>query len=291
MGNKILLIVYLLLEFLAFFLIVIGNFIVCYAVLSNKKRQRLSNKYILSVASADLLVGLFGIPSAVLKVRILKFIKQKFQHFISFAQVLSNSLVDFKPCLYLTSFVICIYAASLSSLSAVSFDRFWAICYPISYRNKNNPRLTKAIIFGWWILPFTVGTLPIFGWNGEKDYKYVCIVTTVMEHDFIFLCCFFTCLGCLWMILLYCFIYCKLVRQVIKDFLMNESVTFETLFRSRSKHIDRKPHSALEVQVDDLKSLLWSLHKSTLIVRKAQKCEWRTLLQSSSDRTSFSGRR
>lgn len=85
MGNKVLLIVYLSLEFLAFFLIVIGNFIVCYAVLSNKKRQRLSNKYILSVASADLLVGLIGIPSAVLKVRILKFIKQKFQHFISFA--------------------------------------------------------------------------------------------------------------------------------------------------------------------------------------------------------------
>lgn len=71
--NKIFLVVYLLLEFLAFFLIVIGNFIVCYAVLSNKKRQRLSNKYILSVASADLLVGLFGIPSAVLKVELIFF--------------------------------------------------------------------------------------------------------------------------------------------------------------------------------------------------------------------------
>lgn len=60
---------YVLIESIAFLLSVSGNLLVCYAVISNKKRQRLSNKYIFSVAFADLLVGAFAIPAAILKVR------------------------------------------------------------------------------------------------------------------------------------------------------------------------------------------------------------------------------
>lgn len=60
--------IYLFIESIAFLLSVSGNLLVCYAVISSKKRQRLSNKYILSVAVADLLVGAFAIPAAVLKV-------------------------------------------------------------------------------------------------------------------------------------------------------------------------------------------------------------------------------
>lgn len=60
---------YVIIESIAFLLSVSGNLLVCYAVISNKKRQRLSNKYIFSVAVADLLVGTFAIPAAILKVR------------------------------------------------------------------------------------------------------------------------------------------------------------------------------------------------------------------------------
>lgn len=133
-------------------------------------------------------------------------------------QVLTESPSDFTQCLCLTSFAIFVYGASLSSLSAVSFDRFWAICYPISYRNRNNPSVTRKIIWCWWMFPFLIGILPVLGWNGEKSYTRdgdnKCSLSYVLHFNYIFLCCFFACLGCLGMILLYFLIYCKLVRQV-----------------------------------------------------------------------------
>lgn len=59
---------YFTLELVAFFFGVIGNSIVVYAMASEKKLRRQSNIYILSVAAADLLIGLVAIPAGVVNV-------------------------------------------------------------------------------------------------------------------------------------------------------------------------------------------------------------------------------
>lgn len=63
--------VFFLLESIALFLTVVGNGIVIYVMCSEKKIKRKSNVYILSVAVADLLVGLVAVPSGIAKVKIL----------------------------------------------------------------------------------------------------------------------------------------------------------------------------------------------------------------------------
>lgn len=59
------------LEFIAFFLSVTGNVIIIYVMTRDKKLEKKSNNYILSVAVADLLVGLVAIPLGVKNVSLL----------------------------------------------------------------------------------------------------------------------------------------------------------------------------------------------------------------------------
>lgn len=67
-SEMIVLIAFLALEFVAFFLSVIGNIIVIYVIARSKYAKKRSSIFILSVAVADLLVGLIGIPVAVVYV-------------------------------------------------------------------------------------------------------------------------------------------------------------------------------------------------------------------------------
>lgn len=57
---------YDLIEILIACVAVIGNYLVIYIFLREKKLQRRANYYIISLAVADLLTGLLGIPSALL---------------------------------------------------------------------------------------------------------------------------------------------------------------------------------------------------------------------------------
>lgn len=71
--DNIYLSIYFFSEFIAFILSVPGNFFVMYAIISKKELARTSNKYILSVSTADFLVGLLMIPFASYKVRNVSF--------------------------------------------------------------------------------------------------------------------------------------------------------------------------------------------------------------------------
>lgn len=52
-------------EFSLFLCSIIGNSVVIYVISRDKKLKSKSNYHILSVATADLLIGLFGIPLGV----------------------------------------------------------------------------------------------------------------------------------------------------------------------------------------------------------------------------------
>lgn len=68
-ARTVILSIYVGVEFCAFFFSVFGNLIVIYVVISSRELNRSSNKCLLNVAIADLLLGLFAVPSGVLKVR------------------------------------------------------------------------------------------------------------------------------------------------------------------------------------------------------------------------------
>lgn len=59
------------------------------------------------------------------------------------------------------------YAASLFSILSVAIDRFWAICYPVTYHVKPT-KITKIIIAIYWILAFIYGFFPLMKWNSDQ---------------------------------------------------------------------------------------------------------------------------
>jgi adenosine receptor A2a len=110
---------YAILESLVSMVTIAGNVLVLWAFKRERKLRRRTNYYIVSLAVADLLVGLIGIPCAVLD---------------------SIGLPrQTHACLFSVSLLIVLCTISIFSLVAVSLDRYWAILHPMSYsRNVNS---------------------------------------------------------------------------------------------------------------------------------------------------------
>lgn len=107
---------YTLLELLVAIVAVIGNAMVIAVFQRERRLRRRTNYYIVSLAVADLLVGLFGVPFAIL------------------ASIGLPTYVY--TCLFTISLLVVLCTISIFCLVAVSVDRYWAILYPLAY-SKN----------------------------------------------------------------------------------------------------------------------------------------------------------
>ena len=100
-------------EALVALLAVVGNLLVVYVFCTNRNLRRYRNYYIIALAIADFLVGLLGIPLAVL------------------ASVgLPRHLYG---CLFTVSVLMVLCTVSILCLVAVSIDRYWATTNPFAY--------------------------------------------------------------------------------------------------------------------------------------------------------------
>lgn len=114
---------YTICECIVALLAVIGNGMVIYVFRKERRLRRRTNYYIISLAIADLLVGLFGVPFAIL------------------ASVgIPNNLY---ACLFSLTILVVLCTISIFCLVAVSVDRYWAILYPMGY--SRNVRTKTAI--------------------------------------------------------------------------------------------------------------------------------------------------
>lgn len=114
---------YTALEILVAFVAIVGNAMVIIVFHRERRLRRRTNYYIVSLALADLLVGLLGIP---------------------FAIMASIGLpTNLYSCLFTVSLLIVLCTISIFCLVAVSIDRYWAILYPLAY--SRNIR-TKTVI-------------------------------------------------------------------------------------------------------------------------------------------------
>ncbi|KAF7244423.1 Adenosine receptor A2b [Varanus komodoensis] len=103
--------VYIALELLIAVLSILGNVLVCAAVGSNSTLKTATNYFLVSLAVADVAVGLLAIP---------------------FAVTISVGLkTDFHWCLFLACFVLVLTQSSIFSLLAVAVDRYVAIRIPL----------------------------------------------------------------------------------------------------------------------------------------------------------------
>lgn len=114
---------YTVFEILVALVAIIGNAMVIYVFRVERKLRRRTNYYIVSLAIADLFVGLLGIPFAILA-----------------AVGLPKNL---HACLFTISLLVVLCTISIFCLVAVSIDRYWAILHPMAY--SRNVRTRTAI--------------------------------------------------------------------------------------------------------------------------------------------------
>jgi adenosine receptor A2a len=104
---------YTVCEILVAICAVFGNGLVIIVFSKERRLRRRTNYYIVSLAAADLLVGLFAIPFAILA---------------------SIGLpTNLHACLFTTSVLVVLCTISIFCLVAVSVDRYWAILHPMGY--------------------------------------------------------------------------------------------------------------------------------------------------------------
>ncbi|KAG5881034.1 hypothetical protein JTB14_006826 [Gonioctena quinquepunctata] len=121
--QKELNLVYAICEVLVAVFAVAGNALVIFVFRKERRLRRRTNYYIVSLAAADFLVGLLGIPFAL---------------FSSIGK--PNNL---HACLFTVSLLIVLCTISIFCLVAVSVDRYWAILYPMGY--SRNVRTKTAL--------------------------------------------------------------------------------------------------------------------------------------------------
>lgn len=108
------------------------------------------------------------------------------------------------------------FTASLTSLMAVAIDRFWAICYPISYRHKNTDRVTNSIIASFWTFSLSIGLITFL--TSSKSSKPGDLLqigeTLFTDNGTLLFYHIYVVITCSVMILLYTCMYRELSKQV-----------------------------------------------------------------------------
>ncbi|XP_070572116.1 adenosine receptor A1-like [Ptychodera flava] len=169
-----------------------GNALVCWAVYRNKHLRCVTNYFIVSLAVADLCVGLFAIP---------------------FSWVTSIGLPrDFYACLLLNCFIIIMTQSSIFSLLAIAMDRFFAVTSPLKYRRLLSTRRCIAIIIATWFFAFFIGLVPVMGWNLGPPPEPRCYFVEVIDMEYMVYFNFFGCV--LTPLILMIFIYIRIFHTV-----------------------------------------------------------------------------
>ncbi|XP_062273478.1 adenosine A2a receptor a [Scomber scombrus] len=140
---------YIVLELLIAVFSVLGNVLVCWAVCLNSNLQSITNFFVVSLAVADIAVGVLAIP---------------------FSIVISTGFCsNFYGCLFIACFVLVLTQSSIFSLLAIAIDRYIAIKIPLRYNSLVTGQRAQGIIAICWVLSIIIGLTPMMGWHNVSD--------------------------------------------------------------------------------------------------------------------------
>jgi len=172
-----------------------GNLLVLIAFVRFRRIRSVTNYYVISLAVADLLVAVVGIPSA-----------------------LATSVGlprHFRLCLFMNSILMLLCTGSILSLVAVTVDRFWAIVRPLTYAVDMTGRRAQVVIACCWTTATVIGLLPAAGWNAGEPVQPRCFFMELMDFRYLAFVYFATIVApSLFMAVVYIIIYKIIRRQV-----------------------------------------------------------------------------
>ncbi|KAM3610832.1 uncharacterized protein V6R79_009347 [Siganus canaliculatus] len=148
MSDNIPFVIYVILELLIAAFSVVGNVLVCWAVCLNSNLQSITNFFVVSLAVADIAVGVLAIP---------------------FSVVISIGFCsNFYGCLFIACFVLVLTQSSIFSLLAIAIDRYIAIKMPLRYSSLVTGQRAQGIIAICWVFSIVIGLTPMMGWYKVK---------------------------------------------------------------------------------------------------------------------------
>ncbi|XP_076027317.1 alpha-2A adrenergic receptor [Genypterus blacodes] len=132
-------------------LTVFGNVLVVIAVFTSRALRAPQNLFLVSLASADILVATLVMPFS---------LANELMGYWYFGKVWCE--------IYLALDVL-FCTASIAHLCAISLDRYWSITQAIEYNLKRTPRRIKCIIFIVWVIAAVISFPPLITMEKKSD--------------------------------------------------------------------------------------------------------------------------
>lgn len=132
-------------------LTVFGNVLVVIAVFTSRALRAPQNLFLVSLASADILVATLVMPFS---------LANELMGYWYFGEVWCE--------IYLALDVL-FCTASIAHLCAISLDRYWSITQAIEYNLKRTPRRIKCIIFIVWVIAAVISFPPLITMQKENS--------------------------------------------------------------------------------------------------------------------------
>ncbi|XP_059146584.1 5-hydroxytryptamine receptor 1-like [Physella acuta] len=144
---------------------VIGNSLVCISVAIVKRLQSPSNFLIVSLAVADLFVGMLVMPlAAVVELN-------------GGAWILGPIVCDMWTT---TDVLLC--TSSILNLCAISVDRYFVITRPFQYAIKRTPKRMGLMVLIVWSLSAVISIPPVFGWKSPHR-PFECMISNDIGYQ------------------------------------------------------------------------------------------------------------
>lgn len=124
---------------------VVGNMLVIWVVKLNPTLRTTTFYFIVSLALADIAVGVLVIPLAI--------------------AVSLEVQMHFYACLFMSCVILVFTHASIMSLLAIAVDRYLRVKLTVRYRTVTTQRRIWLFLGFCWLVSFLVGLTPMFGWN------------------------------------------------------------------------------------------------------------------------------
>ncbi|NXC74181.1 AA3R protein, partial [Anhinga anhinga] len=155
----------------------LGNILVIWVVKLNSTFQNTTLYFIVSLALADIAVGILVMPLAIV--------------------VSLGISIHFYSCLFMCCLMVVFTNASILSLLAIAIDRYLRVKLPTRYKIITTEKRVWGALGLCWLVSLLAGLVPMFGWNHSgtrnSDLDFLkCQFISVMRMDYMVYFGFFT---------------------------------------------------------------------------------------------------